>query len=148
MTAPCAVIGIGNTLRRDDGVGAKVIDCLRARVDPDRVELFTCHQLLPEVVESLRGRAGVIFVDASVELDAGEVRCDDVVVDPAPWRWGHHLEPASLLGIMDPVERPAARTIAIGAVDFEFGEELSTDVDHAVPAAVDCILSTVEEWTA
>lgn len=147
MTAPYAVIGIGNTLRRDDGVGARVVDALRTRVEPSFVELITCHQLLPEVIDSLRGRRGVIFVDAAIDLAAGRVRGDAVTVDTRPWAWGHRLDPGTLLGFLADADRPRARTFAIGAGDLEFGEELSATVGRAVPETVDRILATLEDWS-
>lgn len=147
MSAPFAVIGIGNTLRRDDGVGAHVIEALRERVAPDDVDLYTCHQLLPEVVESLRGRRGVIFVDAAIDLQAGRVRGDEVTIDREPWLWGHRLEPGTLMGFLDDDERPRGCVFVIGAADLEFGEQLSATVERAVPETVDRVLATLEDWT-
>ena len=141
MTAPFVVIGIGNTLRRDDGVGHAVVEAMRDRMDPGEVELFTCHQLLPECVVSLEGRRGVVFVDATVGQPAGEIITRTCVADPEPWRWGHQLSPETVLGLLDQASRPAALVVGIGADDFDYGEELTKPVHDAVPPAADTIIS-------
>jgi len=143
VTAPFVVIGIGNTLRRDDGVGHAVVEVLREHADPAEIELSTCHQLLPECVVSLEGRRGVVFVDATVERPAGEIGTRAVEADAEPWRWGHQLRPETVLGLLDDTSRPAALVVGIGAADFDYGEELGKPVRAAVPAAVEAILT----WT-
>jgi hydrogenase maturation protease len=141
VTAPFVVIGIGNTLRRDDGVGHAVVEALRDHADPTEIELFTCHQLLPECVVSLEGRRGVVFVDATIEWPAGEIGTRTVEADPEPWRWGHQLRPETVLGLLDDASRPSALVVGIGAADFDYGEELDEPVRAAVPAAVEAILT-------
>jgi len=145
MRPPYLVIGIGNTLRGDDGAGSAVIDALRDRVDTDHVELTTCHQLLPECVETLRGRRGIVFVDASVEIAAGAVHDEQVEIDPMPWRWGHQLRPSTLLNMIGPSERPPARIVEIGATFFEYGITFSPAVSTAIGVARDTVLRELEE---
>ena len=64
------VVGIGNAVRGDDGVGPFVIDLLRA-ARPEGMELRTAFTFLPELAEELPGHDAVVFVDADVL--AGEV---------------------------------------------------------------------------
>lgn len=148
MSAPFAVIGIGNSLRGDDGAGAAVIDALRDRVDPDRVELFTCHQLLPEFAPTLRDRRGVIFVDASVDLEPGRVRSRVLHRDPDPWRWGHRLGASALLGMVEAEIPPPAHSIEIGAESFEYGMTFSPPVSTAIGVARDTVLATLHSLGA
>jgi hydrogenase maturation protease len=56
------IVGIGNTLRGDDGVGPFVIDLLRAARSP--LELKTALSVLPELAGELPGHQMVVFVDA------------------------------------------------------------------------------------
>jgi hydrogenase maturation protease len=72
------VVGIGNTLRSDDGVGPFVIDLLRA-ARPGWLELRTTHTLLPEFAVELPGYEAVVFVDADVQ--AHEVTFQPVAME-------------------------------------------------------------------
>jgi len=85
------VIGIGNRIRQDDGIGPLLVESLERS---EGVEAIAVHQLTPELAERL-GRAGrVLFVDASIE--EGSVSLDRV--DPAePRGLGHSLSPSGLL---------------------------------------------------
>ena len=58
------VVGIGNSLRGDDGVGPFVIDLLRAARPP--LELKTALSVLPELAGELPGHQLVVFVDADL----------------------------------------------------------------------------------
>jgi hydrogenase maturation protease len=64
------VIGIGNTLRGDDGVGPFVVELLRA-AHADGLELRTTATVLPELASEMPGHSRVVFVDA--DLEAHEV---------------------------------------------------------------------------
>jgi len=43
------VIGYGNTLRGDDGLGQRAAEALAQRALPDGVEVLSCHQLTIEL---------------------------------------------------------------------------------------------------
>ena len=65
------VVGVGNTLRGDDGVGPFVIDLLRT-ARPPGLELRSVQALLPELAAELPAHHAVVFVDA--DLRTSEVR--------------------------------------------------------------------------
>lgn len=146
MRPRALAIGLGNTLRGDDGVGARVIDRLRGCTDPAGWDLQTCHQLLPEYTEAMRDRETVVFVDASIEIPPGEIAVTEVEADPLPWRWGHQLRPDTLMGMVEPAHRPLrAFTVGIGAADFDFGERLSPAVEAAIDEAIATILFRADQ---
>jgi hydrogenase maturation protease len=60
------VVGVGNAVRGDDGVGPFVIDLLRA-ARPGWLELKTAFTFLPELADALPGHDAVVFVDADVQ---------------------------------------------------------------------------------
>jgi hydrogenase maturation protease len=60
------VVGVGNAVRGDDGVGPFVIDLLRA-ARPGGMELRTAFTFLPELADALPGHDAVVFVDADVQ---------------------------------------------------------------------------------
>jgi hydrogenase maturation protease len=60
------VLGYGNTLRGDDGVGLRVVEAI-ADLRLDNVETLTCPQLTPELAEPVSRARLVIFVDAAID---------------------------------------------------------------------------------
>ena len=132
------IIGIGNSLRGDDGVGPWVVDAVPARPG---LETMTVHQLTPELVETMGRAERVLFVDAALhtsELDLGRVL-------PAPHRGvGHACTPAALLGWCELLEVSVPETwlLAIPAASFELGESLSERTRACVPEA----LIRIEAW--
>jgi hydrogenase maturation protease len=75
---PVLVVGVGNDLRRDDGVGREVVEAV-ARALPRTVDALVTHQLLPEILEQFTDRRTVIVVDAAVpHRSGGPVRVNRV----------------------------------------------------------------------
>ena len=64
--ASLLVIGYGNTLRRDDGVGPKLADAVAA-LGLTGVRTLACALLTPELAEAVSQAQRVIFVDAAVD---------------------------------------------------------------------------------
>src|SRR5579863_2441204 len=60
------IIGIGNPLRGDDGLGWRAVESLRQIASLQEVETVTCHQLTPEMAESVSRAERVVFIDAYV----------------------------------------------------------------------------------
>lgn len=72
--ASVLVLGIGNILRKDEGVGVRVIEALRSEDVPDDVELFDGGTFGAELIDVIADRGRVIVIDA-IEHDgaAGSV---------------------------------------------------------------------------
>lgn len=88
------VVGVGNTVRGDDGVGPFVIDLLRA-ARPGGLELRTAFTFLPELADALPGHDAVVFVDA-------DVQASEVMLRPlgTQSREGlHHFAPARVVAL-------------------------------------------------
>ena len=64
------IIGYGNTLRRDDGVGPKVAEAVAALALPG-VRALAYPLLTPELAEAVSQARVVIFVDAAVDAPRG-----------------------------------------------------------------------------
>ena len=69
------IIGYGNPLRGDDGVGWRVAEAVAAALPDGAAEVLTVHQLTPELAELMSRADRVIFIDAAAEGEAGEVSC-------------------------------------------------------------------------
>jgi hydrogenase maturation protease len=67
------VIGLGNFLRGDDGVGVRVAQILAAQALPDDVEVVDGGTQGLGIINLMEGRQRVILVDAAdVGIDSGE----------------------------------------------------------------------------
>jgi len=142
-TSPDIAVGIGNPLRSDDGLGHRVVEVLKARLG---LECEAVHQLTPELVERLRGRRKVVFVDASVDQSPGQVGQRAVVAAPAYLRGSHILGPSELLGLAEwlDIDVPEGRLFTVGVSSLEHGDRLSREVEAAVAETCDLI----ESWLA
>lgn len=133
------LVGIGNTLRRDDGVGAAVVERFAGRTD---CRVLVVHQLLPEHVEELARCERVAFVDAAVNADRG--RFGRLTACPSSPALGHTGNPAWLLTFCDSLygRAPEAWLLTVPAYDLDFGEGLSEATREAIEVAV----RTLADW--
>jgi hydrogenase maturation protease len=136
------VIGIGNTLRGDDGIGVAVAQQLAAQHLPD-LQVIACHQLTPELTALISQAEQVIFVDASANLSAGDVKVIPLDLDSARALATHHWAPTALLMAAKVLysAQPRSALVAIGAQHFGYCEQLSEAVARALPRATQLILS-------
>lgn len=123
---PVLLIAIGNSLRRDDGAGHRVLDLL---VPPPEARLRHAFQLLPEIAEEVAGASTVVFVDASVATD--EVRIDPVEPGPGPVSISHSLSPQEVVALAQALYGFSGRAwlCHVPGVDFEEGEGLSSTAE-------------------
>lgn len=122
------MIGYGNTLRGDDGVGYQVAAAVAAWQLP-QVRSLPVHQLLPELAAAIATVDTVVFVDAAVTPDPAAA---DITVEPLVAGGGttfrtHIITPPLLLGLAQRLygATPAADWLTMPAIDFTLGMELS-----------------------
>ncbi len=143
--ASVVVLGLGNSILRDDAVGLLVADRVRDLLaDDDSVDVVYNERGGMDVLDAITGYSRAVLIDA---IKTGKVEPGSLLVlDPdrlPPTRRlsGLHdldlpaaLELAGTLGI----ERPAQiRILAVEIIDdLEFGEQCSGPVQRAIdPAA-------------
>ena len=68
--ARALIIGYGNPLRGDDGLGWRAAEQLAEIIPQSEAEVIACHQLTPELAEPISRARLVIFIDMSLELAA------------------------------------------------------------------------------
>lgn len=127
------LVGVGNTLRRDDGAGAAVTGRFAHRPD---CRVLVVHQLLPELADELAGCGRVVFVDAAV--DTTGVRLARLSPSARPPGFGHAGDPAWLLGLCEALHgrAPEAWLLTVPAHDLGYGEGLGAATASAVEEAV------------
>jgi hydrogenase maturation protease len=146
MNTRLLVIGYGNELRRDDGVGPRAARAVAAWQLPG-VAAVAAHQLMPELADLIGEAERVVFVDAGQ---------DDVVLtrpmEPgrAAQVLGHTGEPRELLALAEAMHgrRPEAWLITLPAPELGCGEGLSATAEHGLAEALRQIRALAATFTA
>jgi hydrogenase maturation protease len=146
------VIGYGNPLRGDDGVGWVAAQKLADLVEPEFVDTMAVHLLTPELAEMISGIDLVVFIDAAEAPDRPAGQIDEARVEPAGGvltSMTHHLTPQRLLGLSEQLygRRPEARLFTIVGADFGHKEDLTRPVEHACGALVARVQQLLSEST-
>ncbi|HOX57696.1 MAG TPA: hydrogenase maturation protease [Candidatus Paceibacterota bacterium] len=136
LPAALLVIGYGNTLRRDDGVGPRVAETVASLALPG-VRALVCPLLTPELAEAVSEARLVIFVDAAVDAPR-QVQMRKLLPAASSQIMAHAASPATLLAVARDVfgHAPEAWWLTIPVEDIGIGEELSPlaqrGFEHAV----------------
>lgn len=140
------VIGYGNPLREDDGVGWRFARWLQER-RPD-MRVIAVAQLGPELAETVSRASAVVFVDARRDGSPGAVRCDELVPAANSSGFTHSFDPATLILFAERLyaRAPRAALLTVGGLRFGFGEELSAPVRRALPELLLILERRAREW--
>ncbi|MEB3235050.1 MAG: hydrogenase maturation protease [Cyanobacteriota bacterium] len=134
------VIGIGNPLRGDDGVGALLAEqaaVLTAAESGGSVAVRSVQQLTPELAAELSHLDAVLFIDAcSVSDEGAEPRLQHLRPAGASGD-SHRLEPAALLAVSQALygRAPDAQLLLVPATAFAHGTAISAGLQRRLPAA-------------
>jgi hydrogenase maturation protease len=155
------VLGFGNTLRRDDGVGVRAAELLAAepRLMRAGVEVRAGFQLLPEMALDFADVSLVVLVDADVRGLPGSIELRPISADAPdsdadaraePGASSHHVGGGELVALAAELtgRRPEAVHVGIGVADTELGEGLSPAVEAALPRVVRVVSDLVEQHLA
>jgi hydrogenase maturation protease len=145
------VVGFGNLLRTDDGVGFAAVEKLEA--DPrlalaresGRLRVFWAQQLTPELAVDFAAADIVVLVDADAELAPGVIRERRVEASAAATAgpgMTHHVDAASLTAMARDLYggSPEVWVVGVGPASMEVGEGLTPAVAAAVPRAVETVV--------
>lgn len=132
------IIGYGNLLRRDDGLGVYAVEELQNRLKDSRYTFVMAHQLQPEMIEQIIKADVVIFVDADNGSPAGKMKISQSFLDAnheensiETLSGTHLVSPEWLLtnGQKFYGRRPIAVLFSMSGADFSLGEGLSRIVN-------------------
>jgi hydrogenase maturation protease len=148
MTGKALIIGYGNPLRGDDGIGQAVAQALANEAAIDYAHVIVCHQLTPELAECIAAVALVVFVDAAVNIPPGIVDVREIqgasALSPG---LVHTADPAALLDLARKLygRSPQAFLVTVGVSSLELSEGLSEAAAAALPLAVAAVRRLVSE---
>jgi len=129
------IIGIGNPLRSDDGLGWAVVeqlsrDCIMG------YDIHTVYQLTPEVAQWMAAVNLVIMIDASHEGEPGEMSIRPLFLPAQPSAVGtHYTTPEELAALTVALygQCPPIVVVTMTGADFSIGEKLSSIVAQRIP---------------
>jgi hydrogenase maturation protease len=140
------VVGYGNSLRGDDGVGWHAARLLAGDPRLAGARVMAQHQLLPELAVDVSRASLVVLVDAAADGDPGAVSVRRV----QPRRtetatWSHHLDAESLAGLAKDLYGavPPIVLVSVGAGSFAGGDRLSGALERTLPEVVEVVTDVV-----
>ena len=151
---PVLIMGIGNILLRDEGIGVHVIDAMRPLSLPDQVELLDGGTSGADLVDEIADRDRVIVVDAvNAGYPAGTVLRMGLKDLEEEANGTVSLHEFGLLDTMNMAQALgcAPREVVIFAVqveDITTGLDLSQTLSRRVPGLVQLVLAAAEGCTS
>jgi hydrogenase maturation protease len=140
------VVGYGNSLRSDDGVGWHAARLLAGDPRLAGARVLARHQLLPELAVDVATASLVVLVDAATGGDPGSI----LVRRVQPRRtetatWSHHLDPGSLAGLAESLYGTAPQVVLVGVGPGSLapGDHLSGALERALPDLVEVVVAVV-----
>lgn len=144
LAAGLLVIGYGNTLRGDDGVGPRVAETVAALSLPG-VRTLSCPLLTPELAEPVSRAQIVIFVDAAVDAPRS-VQMRKLAPAASSQVMAHAATPTTLLALARDVfgHAPKAWWLTIPVEDLGIGEKFSPLAQRGLQSAVSKVKTCAE----
>jgi hydrogenase maturation protease len=141
------VVGLGNPILGDDGVGIRVARAVQAQADA-AVDVLEAPLGGLALAERLEGYDRAILIDAIQTRGGAPGAVYRLTLDDVPSYHADSAHDASLKAALELIRLQGGRVpgeiviVAVEAVNlFEFGEELTPAVAAAVPAAAAAALA-------
>jgi hydrogenase maturation protease len=144
------VVGYGNSLRGDDGVGWHAAGRLAADPRLAGARVLARHQLVPELAVDVAKASLVVLVDATTGDDPGSILVRLVRPHrPAPGAFTHQLDPESLAGLAESLygAAPQVFLVAVTAACLAPGDHLSDALEQLLPDVVEVVVAVVSGRT-
>lgn len=145
------VVGLGNILLRDEGVGVRLAERLLERYEvPCEVEVLDGGTSGMELIHTIADRDALIVCDAvASDLPPGTVLRIAGDELPAFFRTKlspHQLGLSDVLATLSLLDRMPPRVVLIGIVpeDLELGIELSPRIESAMEEALEMLVAEIE----
>lgn len=142
MKKKTLLICIGNEIRSDDGVAIHLAKEL-GKYELQETEIYTSHQLLPELSEKISNYDQVIFIDASIdEKNKVELIKIENKNDYTDLSTFHFLSPEVILGFAGKLfnKKQEAYLLKIPVIDFKFGTELHPETKSKMLEAINILI--------
>ena len=150
------VLGLGNSIMGDDGVGLRIVQEVRRHLrDCTTVDVDECYAAGPTLLDFIVGYDALVFVDSLVcDAPRGTVlqpKREQLPDQPATID-AHGMGLLGVLNLGENMGLHVPRKLSIVAVavepNMEASEELSAEVEAAIPEAVERVLEEVRLFTS
>lgn len=144
MSIDWLVIGYGNTLRGDDGIGPSVAGEVAA-LGLSGVRVMVVHQLTPELAADLADARGAVFVDSKVCV--GPTTVERIEAAPTGSVMTHAADPRGLMALCEAIYQrcPESWLVTAPGIDFGFHDGLSPIGRESTREAIACIERVLRE---
>lgn len=143
------VVGIGQTLRGDDGVGWKVAERFE-ELHPNVADILLVKPLLPEHAEPISRASVVVLIDASMGDATLHLSYWPMIplTGPPPLAITHSASIDEILAYARGVfgEPPPIAMLTIGVHEVELGEEISPKVAALVDPAANLVYQCIHPY--
>jgi hydrogenase maturation protease len=142
------VLGYGNTLRGDDGVGPQVAEAA-AELRLPGLEALACPQLTPELAEPVSRARRVLFVDAALDSPR-EVQLRELAPADSSQVIAHAADPRTILALSRDVfgKFPQAWWLTIPIQRMDIGGQLSPLAKAGCSTAIKIIKEFAQDEAA
>jgi hydrogenase maturation protease len=144
------IIGLGNILLKDEGVGVKCVEYLKGKPLDEDVKLVDGATLGFDLLEEIEGFEKVVIVDA---VDMGKepgfvasFRAEEVLSLPGSKKFSlHEIGLAEILQVGSQIGYDFSRATIVGIQPREIlrGENLSPEVEARLPDLADKVLEEI-----
>ena len=149
MSAKIVVLGLGNALLKDEGLGIHVIHALQHNSIPEDVEIID-GGTSPDIFHLIEDAHKLIVVDAA--RGGGEpgtiyrLTPDDIASQCALTLSTHDISLFYSLRLMESLGNSPKETVIIGVEPKEIalGLELSSELEQKVPSVIKVVLEEIE----
>ena len=144
FAARLLVIGYGNTLRSDDGVGPRVAGAVEELRLPG-VSIIICDLLTPELADPISKADAVVFVDAAIDAPR-EVLLRPLNPADSSQIMAHAADPRTMLALARDVfaHAPRAWWLTIPIENTAIGDELSAFAERGMAIAIEQVKSLAQ----
>jgi hydrogenase maturation protease len=149
-TCPLLVLGVGNILLRDEGVGVRVVEAMEQVELPPEVELFDGATAGLDLLDAIADRQKVIIVDAiDGDSEPGTVirlTLDDLAARMEPRVSLHEIGVLETLAVARQLGIAPDEVVVIGVrpKDVSSGLSLSPQIAGLVPEIVKSVLAELQ----
>jgi hydrogenase maturation protease len=144
------ILGIGNLLLKDEGIGVHVIDKLKQMSLPDNVEVLDGGTAGLDLVDFIEGRKKLIVIDA---VNAGEkpgtlyrLTEENLDIKPKAISSFHEIDFMDALHMSEIVNSKPEEIVVIGIEpkDMSSGLELSPEIEERIPRIIEIVMEEIK----
>ena len=153
MTDKITVLGVGNILLQDEGIGVRVIEEMTRRFTfPEHVEVLDGGTLGMELMRFLMGTDKLILIDAiDGNLPPGSIYEFEKEAVKAYFREKvsvHDLGIQDVLAALDVLEKPLKELVVMGVQPavIDVGLDLTPVVTQSVEPVIKRVLTLLADW--